>query len=122
MNIREDEILAMSSAIVEAYGLVGAKLYATKYVEPAMQEAASPTYTPNSAVTAQIQSNPNIVEQAKQELATRYSNAAKTMRNDYLQSLINMSEYYNANVQDGVEQDITKTQVTRQQYLESLEE
>ena len=122
VNLREDEILSMSSAIVEAYGLLGSKLYATKYVEAGLQEPSSPTYTPNSAVTAQIQSNPNIVEQAKQELATRYSNAAKTMRNDYLQSLINMSEDYNANVQDGVEQDITKTQVTRQQYLESLEE
>ena len=122
VNLREDEILSMSSAIVEAYGLLGSKLYATKYVEAGLQEPSSPTYTPNSAVTAQIQSNPNIVEQAKQELATRYSNAAKTMRNDYLQSLINMSEDYNANVQDGVEQDITKTQVTRQKYLESLEE
>ena len=122
VNLREDEILSMSSAIVEAYGLLGSKLYATKYVEAGLQEPSSPTYTPNSAVTAQIQSNPNIVEQAKQELATRYSNAAKTMRNDYLQSLINMSEDYNANVQDGVEQDITKTQVTRQEYLESLEE
>lgn len=121
LNLREDEILAMSSAIVEAYGLLGSKLYATKYVEPGMQEPISPTYTPNSAVTAQIQSNPNIVEQAKQELATRYSEAAKRMRNDYLQSLINVSEDYNANIQDRVEQDITKSNATRQEYLETLE-
>ena len=31
VNLREDEILSMSSAIVEAYGLLGAKIYATKY-------------------------------------------------------------------------------------------
>lgn len=121
MNLREDEILAMSSAIVEAYGLLGAKLYATKYVEPGMQEPVSPTYTPNSAVTAQIQSNPNIVEQAKQELATRYSEAAKKLRNDYLQTVINVSDDYNANVQQGIETDITESNVTRQEYLESLE-
>lgn len=120
VNLREDEILAMSSAIVEAYGLRGAKLYATKYVEAGMQEASSPTYTPNSAVTAQIQSNPNIVETAKQELATRYSEAAKKMRNDYLQSIINSSEEYTENVKTNATEDITNANAARQKYLESL--
>lgn len=94
VNLREDETLAMSSAIVEASGLLGSKLYATKYVEAGMQQASLPTYTPNAAVTAQIQSNPNIVDQAKEELAARYSQAAKDSRNNYLQSLINQSEDY----------------------------
>ena len=34
LNLREDEILSLSSAIVEAYGIQGAKLYASKYKEP----------------------------------------------------------------------------------------
>ena len=40
MTLREDEILAMSSAIVEAAGINGAKLYATKYKEAGIQDAA----------------------------------------------------------------------------------
>ena len=123
VNLREDEILAMSSAIVEAYGLLGSELYVTKYVDPAMQEAALPTYTPNAAVTAQIQSNPNIVDIAKQELAARYSEAAKQARNNYLQELINVTdpEEYRENIQEGVEKDLEKAVTTRKQYLESLQ-
>ena len=120
VNLREDEILAMSSAIVEAYGLKGAKIYATKYVEAGMQEAASPTYTPNAAVTAQIDDNPNIVEKAKEELKTRYSDTSKKIRNTYLQSIINSAEDYTSNVQENADGDITKQNAARQKYLESL--
>ena len=122
VNLREDEILAMSSAIVEAYGLNGAELYVTKYVDPAMQEEAAPTYTPNAAVTAQMQSNPNIVEIAKAELASRYSEAAKKLRNDYLQQSINSmdSQEYNANISSSVEENMGSSLTTRQKYLESL--
>ena len=120
VNLREDETLAMSSAIVEASGLLGSKLYATKYVEAGMQQASLPTYTPNAAVTAQIQSNPNIVDQAKEELAARYSQAAKDSRNNYLQSLINQSEDYYDNQQDAMEDSIKNSQAARQKYLETL--
>lgn len=120
VNLREDEILSMSSAIVEAYGLQGAKLYATKYAEAGMQAAAAPTYTPNAAVTAQIDNNPNIVEKAKEELKTRYSDNAKKTRNDYLQSIINNSSDYTSNVQTNAEDGITKQNSARQKYLESL--
>ena len=120
LNLNEEEILSMSSAIVEAYGLVGTKLYATKYVEAGMQEASIPTYTPNAAVTAQIQSDPNIVDKASEGLAARYSESAKKNRNDYLQSLINSSEDYTSNIQDKSEESITNQNSARQKYLESL--
>ena len=120
VNLREDEILSMSSAIVEAYGLLGSKLYATKYVEAGMQEPSLPTYTPNASVTAQIQSNPNIVSVASEELASRYSESAKKNRNDYLQSLINSSEDYSSNIQDKADEKITNQNTSRQKYLESL--
>lgn len=122
VNLREDEILAMSSAIVEAYGLNGSKLYVTKYSDPAMQKAALPTYTPNAAVTSQIQSNPNIVDVAKEELATRYSEASKKVRNDYLQQYINGvdSGEYNTNIQEGMNEDIGTSLTTRKKYLDSL--
>ena len=123
VNLREDEILAMSSAIVEAYGLLGSELYVTKYVDPAMQDAAQPTYTPNAAVTAQIQSNPNIVEIAKAELAARYSEAAKKVRNDYLQQLINGtdSQEFLENIQESTEEEIATSITQRKEYLESIE-
>jgi len=132
VNLREDEILAMSCAIVEAYGLLGSELYVTKYVDPAMQEAALPTYRPNSAVTAQIVEtdengepriiNPNIVEMAMQELRSRYSKAANKARMEYLQQMINNTdpEDYLENIQDGVEEDLGTSLTTRKQYLESL--
>lgn len=120
VNLREDEILAMSSAIVEAYGLEGSKIYATKYVEAGMQNASLPTYTPNSATTALIQSNPNIVEIAQEELKARYSDAAKNMRNSYLQSLIDVSEDYSDNIIKNQEENITNQEAARQKYLESL--
>lgn len=120
LNLREDEILAMSSAIVEAYGLLGSKLYATKYVEAGMQEPSLPTYTPNAAVTSQIESDPNIVNIAREELASRYSDSAKKSRNDYLQSLINNSEDYMSNIEDQTDEKITNQNAARQKYLESL--
>lgn len=128
VNLREDEILAMSSAIVEAYGIEGAKLYVTKYVDPVMQKAATPTYTPNASVTAQIDSNgdgkidnPNIVENAKQELAKRYTEEAKKTRNDYLNQIINATEGYYDNITSGMDNEVVNSQEARQDYLESLQ-
>lgn len=120
LNLREDEILTMSSAIVETYGINGAKLYATKYTEPGMQDSALPTYTPNSAVTAEINENPNIVEQASKELAARYSQHSKDIRNQYLQDLINTQEGYRENITSNTEEEITNSMDARRRYLESL--
>jgi len=124
VNLREDEILAMSSAIVEAYGINGAELYVTKYVDPAMQEEAAPTYTPNAAVTAQIQANPNIVEIAKKELAERYSEASKNLRNQYLQQTINNtdSKDYLDNIEDGVNDSLKSSVTVRKKYLDRLDD
>lgn len=120
INLREDEILSLSSAIVEAYGLKGAYLYANKYVEAGMQDPAIPNYTPNEAVTRLIQTNPNIVEIASAELAARYSDASKGNRNDYIQSQINNEQSYDTNVQSGLEESANNSLSTRQEYLKSL--
>ena len=120
VNLREDEILSLSSAIVEAYGIDGAYLYANKYVEPGMQDAASPDYTPNEAVTRQIENNPNIVAIASAELAARYSDAAKNLRNQYTQPQIDEEEAYDSNVQTGMEESVSNSEASRQEYLQSL--
>lgn len=127
VNLREDEILSLSSAIVEAYGITGAYLYANKYVDPGLQDAAAPDYTPNEAVTRQLDTNgdgvvdnPNVVNEAMQELATRYSDNMKNIRNQYLQTQINNEQSYNTNVQSGLDESTGNSQAMREQYLQSL--
>lgn len=120
MNLSEDEILTISSAIVEASGLSGSKLYATKYVEAGMQNAATPTYIPNAAVTAQISADPNIVSAAMETLRTRYTDTAKAIRNNYLQSLIDSSDDYENKVKSKQDENTANQITARQKYLESL--
>ena len=79
MNMAEEEILAMSNAIVEAYTIEGSKLYVTKYTEAGIQEAAIPTYITSQAVRNLIQADPNIVETAKSALISRYNSGNRTL-------------------------------------------
>ena len=121
LNLREDEILMMSSAIVEAYGVQGAKIYATKYAEPGMQVAATPNYVPNQDVLAEIQRDPNIVETAMNEIKSRITQDAANLRNQYIQSIINNDQGYSGNVQSGMETGITNSDSARRQYIESMQ-
>ncbi|MGG3307647.1 SAF domain-containing protein [Paenibacillus lautus] len=63
-TLSEQEILLLSSALVDAY-LHDATLYALTYVEPELQDRAIPNYPPNAEVTKLITSNPNIVKKAE---------------------------------------------------------
>ena len=121
LNLREDEILMMSSAIVGAYGVQGAKIYATKYAEPGMQAAATPNYVPNQDVLAEIQRDPNIVETAMNEIKSRITQDAANLRNQYIQSIINNDQGYSGNVQSGMETGITNSDSARRQYIESMQ-
>ena len=122
VQLNEEEILAMSSAMVEAYGVNGTKIYANKYAEPGIQSPALPTYTPNSAVTALIEADANILDKASEGLRTRYSDSAKQIRNSYIQSEINKmdSEEYNQNIQEKTNTSITNSEAARKLYLETL--
>ena len=120
MNMSEDEILSLSCAIVEAYKIQGAKLYATKYTEAGLQQASSPTYVVNNEVANLMDSDPNIVSKAKSALSARYnSNNLKSMREQYINS--SLTQQGN---EDGyktkVEESIQSTQESRQKYLQSL--
>lgn len=66
-TLSEQEILLLSSALVDAY-LHEATIYALTYVEPQLQEKAILTYPPNAEVTKLIASNPNIVKTAEKQL------------------------------------------------------
>lgn len=125
LTLREDEILSMSSAIVEAAGINGAKLYATKYKEAGIQDAAVPTYRPNDSVTALITdsngniANPNIVSSAIEELKKRYSTTSTNARR-YLEQQVGAD--YDSNVKNEMEESISNAQEARKKYLDSLGE
>ncbi len=120
MNMSEDEILSLSCAIVEAYKIEGAKLYATKYTEAGLQQASSPTYVVNNEVANLMDSDPNIVNKAKSALSARYnSNNLKAMREQYINNSLTQQgneEGYKTKVDESIQ----STQESRQKYLQSL--
>ena len=122
INMSEDEILHMSCAIVEAYQIGGAKLYATKYTEAGMQEASTPTYPANAETVALLQNNPNVLEVAMNGVRERYNNTdGTTLRNNYINSLLNaQGEQGQSNLETNMQESITNSKNSRKEYLESL--
>ena len=118
MELSEDEILTLSCAIVESYQMNGSLLYTTKYVEPGIQTEATPTYIPNDTTMLLISRNPNIVQEAKNALATRYNEAGETIRPG-INNAINNEDAVD-NVVEKTEDEITKLQEERELYIESL--
>ncbi|MDP1513016.1 SAF domain-containing protein [Paenibacillus sp. CMAA1739] len=82
VTMNEQEILSLSSAIVDAY-LHKASIYALTYVDPQFQPKAIPTYPPNAQVLALMNSDPNLIRVAEQKLS-------KQLR-DSLENAINSS-------------------------------
>lgn len=75
LQLSEEEILLMSNAMVESYISPASMLYATKYVEPGMQTAATITYIPSAEVINLINQDANIVSTARDALVAKYSNS-----------------------------------------------
>lgn len=117
LELSEDEILSMSCAIVEAYKINGAKLYATKYTDPGMQEAATPTYPLSAETVTLIQANPNVTQAAEQSLLSRYTEAMVSLRNNYINPQLGNST---EDISGKINESIVKTQEERKEYLESL--
>ena len=118
IEVTEDEILAMSCAIVENWYMTGSMLYANKYSEAGMQEEAVPTYVVNSDVVALMNRDSNIVNTAKQEISSRYENL-RELRNSNINSAL--STYGNGDgVSSGTDSSVAASLEARQEYLESL--
>lgn len=117
VNLGEDEILSMSCAIVDAYKIAGAKLYATVYTDPGMQKAATPTYLINAETAALIQKDPNVLPEALTALRNRYNG---TDRNTHVDTQIMKQEDPEGNFIDEMEKSLTNTRDQRLEYLESL--
>ncbi len=62
--LNSEEILRLSSALVDAYIAEGAYMYTTVYVSPNNQTAAAITYPSNDNVQKLIKSDPNVVNRA----------------------------------------------------------
>lgn len=120
IKLTEDETLAMSNAIVEAYKLEGAVLYTAKYVEPGTQEKATPTYVPNASTVNLITQNPNVVDEAKQAIYQRYNNFTSVRNNiDAEVASIDADDAID-NVNSGVSSEISSAKEQRQSYLDAL--
>lgn len=81
-EINEQEILTMSSAIVDAY-LNEAQIYALTYVDPFMQDSPTVNYPVNPKVLDLILTDPNVIRNAKSEL----NKAARTKLDQDLDSM-----------------------------------
>lgn len=66
--LTSEEILRLSSALVDAYLTEGAFLYTTTYVAPTNQEGAKITYPSNEAVQELMAADPNVIQKAIVEL------------------------------------------------------
>lgn len=121
IKLTEEEIITMNNAMVDAYRMLGSKLYATTYTEAGIQSAATPTYVPTGEVMQLIQDNPNIVQIAKNTLISRYMANQGTVRNDVINPSINRNgEEGEENLKTKVEESITNTKESRIEYLDSL--
>lgn len=68
VKMDETQLDLYQAALVDRAMDPSSVLYATTYVEPALQEKAEVYYAPSKSIIATMERNPNIVELAKQEL------------------------------------------------------
>ena len=123
MNLKEEEILVLNSAIVEAYIMNGsAELYVAKYVEPGMQQAAVYTYMPTNEVITLINTDENIVSRARNELANLYiKEGVMGVRGQVNNSLLQYSASSKENIEQGIAEQIEAAKKAREAYLSGLE-
>lgn len=120
LQMKEDEILTMSNAIIEYYIMAGSKLYATKYTEPGVQTASVPTYCPNSEVVALINGNKNITSQIV-DGEGRFSQALKDIRNNTInKALNNYGDTSLENIEKNLQEEIKTLQESREAYFGAL--
>lgn len=121
IEMSEDEITIMNNAIIESYIMPAAQLYVTRYVEPGLQVAATPTYPVSQAVSNARATNPNILQEAKDAYNDRVSQNNPTQDRNYIeQALSQYAEDRLENVEDGVEASRTQAMESREEYLEGL--
>lgn len=119
LNLTEEEILILNSAIVESYVMTSSELYMAEYVEPGLQEAATYTYSPSEGTVTLIKANPNIVDEMKNEIANNYYNSSD-IRNPIVDELQQNSVEANENIKQGMQEQIEAAKKAREDYLSEL--
>ena len=120
LKMNEEEILAMSNAIVEYYTMAGSKLYATKYTDPGSQETAVTTYSPNDTVRALMLNDDNITSQL-QDGTGRLSEKFKAIRKAKIDAeLGKYSETGLENLEKNIKEEIESLKESRQAYFGTL--
>ncbi len=117
LKLSEAETLAMNSAIIEAFKIEGAKLYATTYTEPGIQKEAIPTFPISKESLQLLENNPNVITDIKNKLHARYNVEQRNAINGELQNNLEKSA---ENVKNKMQESITKTQDERKQYLNGM--
>lgn len=119
LKVTEEELLTLNNAIVEAYTVSGAKLYAIPYTEAGLQAEAIPTYTVSQAVLDLIYSDKNITQEARDALATRY---VPEYRTKYFEPALDENRDSQPSlVEAGNATEAQSIQAARQTFVESLE-
>ena len=119
LKLREEEILTLNNAIVEAYQAAGSKLYATTYIEAGLQESAIPTYPVNQSVMSLIERNPNILQEARNALVNRYNTQAQgESRINQIDSAVVPDS---SAIQTGIQTEVTAMKSAREEFVKELE-
>ena len=119
LKVTEGEILTLNNAIVEAYTITGSKLYALPYIEPGRQDQAKPNYTVSRAVVDLINKDPNITEEARENL---FANYISEIRTTYFETALEPNmENQSSLVSAGNASEVEKIKSARQEFVESLE-
>lgn len=121
LNLTEDEILILNSAIVERYIITASELYMTTYVEPGTQTAAKYTYMPTSEVIALMNMDENIVAEARAALASLYAKQGVTEIRGQINTIRNQYGEAESNIEAGIQAQIEAAQKARKDYLSGLE-
>ena len=127
LNMNEEEILTMSNAIIEYYIMAGSKLYAVKYTDPGSQEAATPTYVPNSTVAelikSQLKSDSNPKGNIESITEGRYTEALKNLRNSKIRAALSKydEEKQLENIETKIKEEINNLRESREAYFGVLD-
>lgn len=131
IKVTEEEMLSMNSAIIDAYTIKGSKLHATIYTDPGMQEASILTYPVNDDILNIMNSNENILDDAKKELVKRW-NADSNPNDgvtDFRYGRNNIDSYtsnlttdaFTSQVQSGIQEEVNRISTSRSEYVSNLE-
>jgi hypothetical protein len=123
IDMDELDLNMMNSAIIDSYLTTGSMLYATIYKEPGMQDALTQTYAPSIAVVESMSTNPNILDEAKQTLSTRWNNQGFTSQRDKINSYTSdeTTEQKASTVESERQESITDIATMRSDYVSALE-